>query len=88
MRVKYEDGKIVLSHFMIEDFMFSLKGGPTSVSLGSMVALISQSFTCLQFCLLVYRLRLTFSPKRLRLWKNIGDIGAYALLFFLMMAGP
>ena len=68
MRVKYEDWKIALSYFMTEAFMFSfdMKSGyhhieileghePTSVSLGSMVALISQSFTCLQFCLLVYR---------------------------------
>ena len=61
---------------------------PTLVSLGSMAALISQSFTCLQFCLLVYRPHLTFSPKLLSLWKNTGDIRAYALLFFLTMAGP
>ena len=33
---------------------------PTSVSLGSMAALISQSFMCLQFCSLVYRRHLTF----------------------------
>ena len=29
-----------------------------------------------------------FTKTSLSLWKNIGDIRAYALLFFLTMAGP
>ena len=101
MRVKYEDWKVALSYFMTEAFMFSfdLKSGYHHIeifeghqtylgSLGDMAALISQSFTCLQFCLFVYSPHLTFSPKLLSLWKSIGDIKAYALLFFLTMAGP
>ena len=101
MRVKYEDWKVALSYFITEAFMFSfdLKSDttilkflrvikPTLVSLGDMASLISKSFTCLQFCLLVYRPHLTFSPKLLSLWKSIGDIKAYALLFFLTMAWP
>jgi len=85
---------------MTEAFIFSFdlksgyhlievfEGHHTSISLGRMAALISLNFTCLQICLLVYRPHLTFSPRLLSLWKNIGDIRAYVLLFFLTMAGP
>ena len=60
-----------------------IKPTGTSVSLGSKLTLASQRFTCLQFCHLVCRLRLSFSPRLLSLWRNIGDIRAYALLLFL-----
>ena len=85
MRVKYEGYKIALSYFLTEAFTFSfdLKSGYYHIEIFE-----RQSFTCLQLCLLVYRLHLTFSPKLLSLWKNIGEIRAYALLFFLTMAGP
>ena len=47
------------------------------VSLESMAALISQSFSCLQFCLLLYRPHLTFSPIKTlkplkKHWRNQG----------------
>ena len=77
MRVKYElrlENCLILLHD--EAFMFSsdlnsgyhhieiFEGHQTlHVSLGSTAALISLRFTCLQFCLLVYRRHLTFSPK-------------------------
>ena len=103
MRVKYEDWKIALSYFMTEAFMFSfdLNSGfhnilkffmvtkPNLVSLGSMAALISQSFTCLQFAFWFIVCTSHFHQlKLLSLWKDTGEIRAYALLFFLTMAGP
>ena len=101
MRVKYEEWKIALSYFMREAFMFSfdLKSGYHHIEifeghqtyLGFSWKHDSSNFTkfyVFTVLLLVYRPHLTFSPKLLSLWKSIGDIKAYALLFFLTMVGP
>ena len=101
MHIKYEDWEIALSYFMTEAFMFSfdLKSGYHHIEIfeGHQTYLCFSwkhgssnftKFTRLQFCRLVNRPHLTFSPTLLSLWTNIGDIRAYALLFFLTMAGP
>ena len=56
---------------------------PTLVSLGSMVALISQSFTFLQSCHLVYRPRLLFSPKLFKAFGKTLETSGICIAIFL-----